>query len=457
MALDKKDKMKLVMEAKAGKLSDDKLKYWLENAPEDKATIIQNGWATQEKIKQIFTKTPQEHRQIFNSGGYSVDSLKKLKASGDIDATEAERMISELYIKQLYDGTISLDDIRRSSDLSNNERIQIITDYHKENIRRERYTSEQIGEALNKKELLEEDLQGVMSEEEIRELFPCTVTPDFMRWTDLPDLILNRTDIFVLGVPGSGKSMLMAGMIYYASINGHLDYLIHNKVGAKYLNQLKDVVKNGCLIAGTAHERLQYMACDFVDDESDKHPLTFIEMSGEVFKQFYNGEKIPEILLNYFQSENNKVITLVVDYTEENKRNISDADQSTQLSFALKILEENGALARTEAINIVVTKWDLAQKNRVESPGQFLKEHGYLQLERQCATYAQQYGLDFSFETFSLGSFYGMQNKKYKYNPDDSKKLFDWYCDNTAIINEGRTSKKTPPVKSKKGNGWKWF
>ncbi len=96
------------------------------------------------------------------------------------------------------------------------------------------------------------------------------------------------------------------------------------------MGQLAKAIRKGNLIARTAEDVTQHMACEFTKKietksflgkkriKTRKHPLTFIEMSGEIFEEINRADeaKIPEKMLEYIGSDNSKVI--------ENNKNTKD-------------------------------------------------------------------------------------------------------------------------------------
>jgi hypothetical protein len=146
---------------------------------------------------------------------------------------------------------------------------------------------------------------------------------DFQSWQDLPPLQLNRTDLYFFGQPGSGKSCILASIFNFCDKHGMIINNTSNHEGTKYMNQLKDEISFGILPDSTAAEGVNYIPIELrnLNDKKLKHPLNFIEMSGELFDQAYEGGISENNLAakNYLNNNNQKLIFFVLDYEMHQK------------------------------------------------------------------------------------------------------------------------------------------
>ncbi len=426
-----------------GRLTDKMLKDWLKNT-NIADELVNEGLITQAKVDEIFYISPEQYIENHNKGMYSIDDIIRIVEKGGISQEKGKQLITNMYIKDIEDGILSIDQIKTISNLTKDEKFQLVADIHKKNINQQKYSKEKIEALVKNKELTEDDLQECLSAEQLKNFMPCILTVDFSKWEDMPPLQPNKTDIFVLGVPGSGKSTLMSGLLHYAKHNGLLNYNIKNHFGAKYMNQLASAVEDGCLIDRTSANVIQFMACDFIDSDEYKHPLSFIEMSGEVFEGIYNSDevKIPERMREYVTSDNHKIIVLAIDYYDEINSIQASTKAKDKLEYSLKVLEKFNTLEKVDAILVVITKWDLNKDKSDDAAANFLTERGYKSLKRMCEDYSIDYNLEYTFQTFSLGNFYGINNQKYKYNPEYSEKIFNWFCKNTARLTDSNKRKQ---------------
>jgi len=192
------------------------------------------------------------------------------------------------------------------------------------------------------------------------------VTP-FLSWKDLPPLQKGNTDLYFFGMPGSGKSCILASLFYYmdkqAMVN--INNNAYNPEGTKYRLLLKDEISYGILPESTAEEGVNYIPINLKNNDNNEnlHPLNFIEMSGELFKKAYEQGINDNTLAarNYLNNTNRKLIYFVVDYDQHVKsRTVSSgASQSSIMEFILAQLDEFGTFKNTDGLYIIVTKSDL--------------------------------------------------------------------------------------------------
>lgn len=180
----------------------------------------------------------------------------------------------------------------------------------------------------------------------------------------LPPLLNNRTDIFFFGVPGSGKSCVLSSLMYYMDEIGVIADNTYNLIGTQYRNQLKDDYSKRVLPDGTAVEAIHYMPFDLrnLSDKSQKHPLNFVDMSGELFRDAYEKgiNSIHPKVVEYLKHKNRKVIFLIIDYNVHLRPELEvGPSQSSMLTAGLQMLDDFGTLKKVDAINVLVTKSDL--------------------------------------------------------------------------------------------------
>ena len=220
-------------------------------------------------------------------------------------------------------------------------------------------------------------LEGIISAEQLKEYTSMTddiidriiyynkeETP-FDDWENLPQLEKNRTDIFFFGQPGSGKSCVLGSLFHSFDKKGLLIENMSNIVGTRYRNQLKDEFNYGILPDSTAEDGVNYMPLELRNIESpdQKHPLNFVEMSGELFEKAYQSgiDALHPKIIEYLSNSNRKILFFVIDYdTHKRSKKISfGANQSSKLTSVLELLDNYGTLSKTDAVYILVTKSDL--------------------------------------------------------------------------------------------------
>jgi len=399
-----------------GQFTDAKIKEIIDAGRVTKDELLSEGIITESKLRQLYYVSPEQHKRNLFEGKYSLKEARELAIKGEIEQRD-------------------------------------ITDFHKQNIRMNRYSDEEIKQAIIAKELDSFNLinEGIITQDHLDDIFDRDLpllNVGFDSWESMPALIPNRVDIFVLGIAGSGKSAFMAGLLYYAKRIGKLGQEIDNLGGYTYTNAITDAVHKGILPPRTPEEYIQYMACTFTSQEGNKVPMTFVEMSGEVFQKCYGkrNEDMPANFVQYMLHENSKVLMLAVDYKLHATNSPShaytsygDTSQESQFDYIIRFMDKEGTLNYTKAICILITKWDMSPDQSEEAAIRFL-ESEYLGLFNLCQEMQAKYNLRFEIYRYSLGKF-GRRNS-YVYVPRDSETIYNWLCSFMPVQKE-RTSKNS--------------
>ena len=192
----------------------------------------------------------------------------------------------------------------------------------------------------------------------------------FTDWENLPPLENNRTDVYFLGQPGSGKSCVLGAIFSYFDRLGLLAENMQNQVGTLYRNQLKDEFSYGILPDSTAVDGVNYMPIDLrnMDKNKLRHPLNFVEMSGEIFDTAYEKgiQSIHPKVKTCLKNKNRKILFFIIDYDlhKRAEKMSFGAGQASKLTAVLEILDNFGTLDKVDAIYVLVTKSDLFPKDR---------------------------------------------------------------------------------------------
>jgi hypothetical protein len=235
-------------------------------------------------------------------------------------------------------------------------------------------------------------LSGVITREQLRKYTSMTdeiidrinyyqkhETP-FMEWDNLPPLQLDRTDVYFLGQPGSGKSCVLGSVFHYFDKRGLLAENMQNQIGTIYRNQLKDEFSYGILPDSTAVDGVNYMPIELrnIENTALRHPLNFIEMSGEIFDAAYEKgiASIHPKVKEYLSNKNRKILFFIIDYDlHKRSQKVSfGASQASKLTAVLETLDNYGTLSKVDAIYVLVTKSDLfpAERDKVEYANEFI-------------------------------------------------------------------------------------
>lgn len=237
------------------------------------------------------------------------------------------------------------------------------------------------------------------------------------------------TDIFFWGIPSSGKTCALAAILSTITKNYTMEAPdTDQKFGATYRTSLVNMFRNnvGNLPGRTNEDRTQYMPFLFYKrGEKNKRKISFFELSGEVFKYFYevvnnshiindydreaieNSFRTLELLLN---SNNQKIHYFFIDYNQETKHTEDNngLTQSNYLEAAATYFRDRNNIfrKRTDAVYVVITKSDeIKGDDRVETAKAFLQENfgAFMDvLKNQC----KRNSVDFKVKLFSIGDVY---------------------------------------------------
>ena len=120
------------------------------------------------------------------------------------------------------------------------------------------------------------------------------IKPDF----ELPQLTIDelgpfptdRTDVYFLGMPGSGKSCVLSGIINAMDSRGVVHYDPQfNEEGKdncnKYYNGLIRAINEHKVPMSTGTETISFMKLDVGGRSAKKNRITMVELSGEAFNR----------------------------------------------------------------------------------------------------------------------------------------------------------------------------
>ena len=221
--------------------------------------------------------------------------------------------------------------------------------------------------------LIDEDFKEVFLDGEENEKLPSNV--------DIKPVEETSTEFYFWGGPGSGKTCLMAALLNSAN-SGDSPYVksLRPKIcsSGDYMSKLKTYFHGQDII--TLMERTHsgnINAMEFALNDGEKeHPITFVDMPGEVLEDMYfdrnttthqtNRKKQLEDLdlLLKGNNKNHKIHLFIVEYGSENKINKkTGVPQSELLEYAAQYINDLGLFKKeTDLIMIIVTKADLAPK-----------------------------------------------------------------------------------------------
>ncbi len=185
------------------------------------------------------------------------------------------------------------------------------------------------------------------------------------------------TEVYFWGIPSSGKSCAL-GAILSAANNGKIAKTLELKTdcqGYEYMNNLSTLFdkNNGVFVLpeGTSEASTYEMSFDLVDQQGYRHPITLIDLAGELMMCMYDkdthhsidGKKDDSLsnidkLLGNTEKNCRKIHFFVLEYGAEN-RMYRGIKQDKCLYAALNHIKKTGIFNKnTDAIYLLVTKTD---------------------------------------------------------------------------------------------------
>jgi hypothetical protein len=200
------------------------------------------------------------------------------------------------------------------------------------------------------------------------------------------------TEIYFWGIPSSGKSCAL-GAILSVAASGRIAKSMDPDTGSQgygYMTKLINLFHNGevgTLMEGTAVDSFYEMGFDLLDVEGRIHPITCIDMAGELMRCMYKanaGDKmneIDEVMLDTLtrvlidnRSTSRKMHIFVIEYGAED-RLYEGLPQKVYLDGALSYIKNTGIFKKdTDAIYIMITKADKVKNATKETFNQYIND-----------------------------------------------------------------------------------
>lgn len=189
------------------------------------------------------------------------------------------------------------------------------------------------------------------------------------------------TEVYFWGIPSSGKSCALGAIMSVADDCRGIKSVRRQKCqGGAYMDALGMMFKEdrvGVLPPGTSIWATYEMGMDIQDMSGNYHPVTFIDMAGEIVRCMYKKYKglpldneseeclgtLDGILLGEAGTRNRKLHFFVIEYGAE-ERLYEGLDQRTYLEGAAAYIRDNDIFKdRTDLVCILITKADKARKD----------------------------------------------------------------------------------------------
>lgn len=252
------------------------------------------------------------------------------------------------------------------------------------------------------------------------------------------------TDVFFWGIPSSGKTTALSAILRTMDDKYTITSpKIKVKFGSNYKNSLINIFNKksgfGYLPPSTQKDRTQYIPLLLKKRKEKKYrQISFFELSGEVFKYFYELESNAKIMSDasrhevtkafetldlILRSDNQKIHFFFIDYKKETSGFLDDNNNLTQSNYldaaATYFRDNNNIFKRkTDAVYVILTKADeIKEENKIKHAGNFLDENfgGFMDvLKNRC----KEDSVEFKVKIFSIGEVYlkGICKLDYKYS-----------------------------------------
>ena len=267
----------------------------------------------------------------------------------------------------------------------------------------------------------------------------------------LPPMERGRTDVFFVGIAASGKSVMLSGLLFYAEKAGISIPDAYNNEGDKYAAQIITDLRRGILPRSTP-KGFNYIALSLSDEKGRAHPFNIVEVPGENYKQIYErGIENEEVkgFVNYIKNENRKILIFVLDVLGHEQ--LFDADnndtlnQSQAYSNILSMFEKNRILEKTDAVYIVVNKFDLIKKKNPNTTKtdldlaiEFVDEE-FINLRKNCERYRDRCSNKFKIRVlpYSIGDIVYRTILK-EFHPEYSERLVKQLLSDSFVVAGGK-------------------
>ena len=278
---------------------------------------------------------------------------------------------------------------------------------------------------------------------------------------ELGEVPTDRTDVYFLGCPASGKSCVLAGFLNQLRLDGEMEYIpLKNNKGIdgclSYYNALIKGVSEYKAPRSTGRDTVSFMQLN-LGPKRDRE-ITAMELSGEAFRQLSDADFTgPEIwdklgVGRCLKNNNKKTLFFLLDYSSIIGKNpsFSDMEQAQILENALRVLSHDGSgkhyekgctMSKVGTVAIVITKSDLmdveegrllSREERADIAFSYLT-HKFRNFMNDLSALCKKYGINannkgHAYEpfvtTFSLGQFF--LGNSVIFDPTDSKRIADF-------------------------------
>jgi hypothetical protein len=179
----------------------------------------------------------------------------------------------------------------------------------------------------------------------------------------LDPMVEGRTDIYCIGLAGTGKTTMLSGLLKLGIQQGKIIQDTYaGSQGIKFSNTIIQNLNRGFIPPRTLEDSFIYVPISLKDNKGISHPLNIVDVPGEIFKDISESGEVKSFL-KYINNKNKKIFFIVVDpYLHYNPTKDSK-DQSLEYPNILQILKSEGIAEHIDAIYLVTNKFDYLKDN----------------------------------------------------------------------------------------------
>ena len=233
-------------------------------------------------------------------------------------------------------------------------------------------SAEDIQRAVSDGTISRDELVQIFGEEWTKEILSYNRPPDLPIYTSPIELQKGRTEVYFWGTPASGKTCTLGAVLSSAYTKGKL---IKRGGALEYMDGLKNIFNPtgiSRLPNSTSNACIYDMNVDLKDEKNRRHPITMIDLAGEIFKCIYfssqgielddDRQRILTTTFNYLKDRRNKkIMFFVVEYDGHDRvwDDNTNLNMSDYLDRCLNYLNDLKVISNSvNGIYVLVTKSD---------------------------------------------------------------------------------------------------
>lgn len=233
-------------------------------------------------------------------------------------------------------------------------------------------SAEDIQRAVSDGTISRDELAQIVGDEWATEILSYNRPPDLPIYSSPIELQKGRTEVYFWGTPASGKTCTLGAVLSSAYTKGRL---VKRGGALEYMDGLKNIFNPtgiSRLPNSTSNACIYDMNVDLKDEKNRRHPITMIDLAGEIFKCIYfssqgielddDRQRILTTTFNYLKDRRNKkIMFFVVEYDGHDRvwDDNTNLNMSDYLDRCLNYLNDLKVISNSvNGIYVLVTKSD---------------------------------------------------------------------------------------------------